>query len=377
LGNYQNVTALPPVGIEKKRAFLVGGGIGSLAAAAYLIRDGHMAGGQITILDELKVAGGSLDASGSPAEGYLVRGGREMEEHYECTWDLFSQVPSIITDGRTVLEEFREINNADPNEATTRIMNNKGVPDTNTSLGLSHHNVRELTKLTLATEASLGATTVEEYFSESFLETDMWCYWRSMFAFQPWHSVVEMQRYMNRFMHLLPGMSRLKDILFTKYNQYDSMVLPLELWLKDRGVVFDLGAQVTDLDIKVAGGEKTVTGIHVSRDGKTETISTTADDLVFVTNGSMTESSTVGSMTEPAILDRGEGGCWTLWKNIAAKDPSFGRQVQVAVVHHHRHGFPDGRPAAQVHRPRPILGQRRHRRHHDHPRFIVAHERDL
>ena len=205
------------MGIEKKRAFLVGGGIGSLAAAAYLIRDGHMVGGQITILDELKVAGGSLDASGSPAEGYLVRGGREMEEHYECTWDLFSEVPSIITDGRTVLEEFREINNADPNEATTRIMNNKGVPDTNTSLGLSHHNVRELTKLTLATEASLGATTVEEYFSESFLETDMWCYWRSMFAFQPWHSVVEMQRYMNRFMHLLPGMSRLKDILFTKY----------------------------------------------------------------------------------------------------------------------------------------------------------------
>ena len=325
MGNYQNVTALPPVGIETKRAFLVGGGIGSLAAAAYLIRDGHMAGGQITILEELQVAGGSLDASGSPAEGYLVRGGREMEEHYECTWDLFSQVPSIITDGRTVLEELRTINNADPNEATTRIMNNKGVPYTNTSLGLSHHNVRELTKLTLATEESLGATTVEEYFSESFLETDMWCYWRSMFAFEPWHSVVEMRRYMNRFMHLLPGMSRLKDILFTKYNQYDSMVLPLERWLKDQGVAFDLGAQVTDLDIKVADGEKTVTGIHVSRDGKAETIPTTADDLVFVTNGSMTESSTVGSMTEPAILDRTEGGCWTLWKNIAAKDPAFGR----------------------------------------------------
>ena len=81
------------MGIEKKRAFLVGGGIGSLAAAAYLIRDGHMAGGQITILEELQVAGGSLDASGNPSEGYLVRGGREMEEHYECTWDLFSQVP--------------------------------------------------------------------------------------------------------------------------------------------------------------------------------------------------------------------------------------------------------------------------------------------
>ncbi|MEI6622208.1 MAG: oleate hydratase, partial [Actinomycetes bacterium] len=297
MGNYLNVTALPPAGIENKHAYLVGGGIGSLAAAAYLIRDGHMAGGNITILEELKVAGGSLDASGNPPDGYLVRGGREMEEHYECTWDLFAHVPSIITAGRTVLEEFREINDADPNEATTRIMSNCGVPDTNTTLGLSHHNVRELTKLTLATEAELGAATVEEFFSKSYMETDMWCYWRSMFAFEPWHSVVEMRRYMNRFMHLLPGMSRLKDILFTKYNQYDSMVLPLQIWLQDQGVVFDLGTQVTDLDIDIADGAKTVTAIHVLTDGVPLKIATTADDLVFVTNGSMTENSTVGSMT--------------------------------------------------------------------------------
>lgn len=325
MGNYQNVTARPVPGVERKRAFLIGGGIGSLAAAAYLIRDGHFEGRQITILEESAITGGSLDASGNPLDGYLVRGGREMEEHYECLWDLLSQVPSIVTPGVTVLEEFREINMADPNEATTRIMNNLGVKDPNTSLGLSHHNVRELTKLTLATEEELGATTVEEYFSPSYLETDMWCYWRSMFAFEPWHSVVEMRRYMNRFMHLLPGMSRLRDILFTKYNQYDSLVLPVERMLKAQGVTFDLGTQVTDLDIDIAADSKTVTAIHLVRDGKPETIATTADDLVFVTNGSMTENSTTGSMTEPAILNRGEGGCWTLWKNIAAKDPAFGR----------------------------------------------------
>jgi len=325
MGNYQNVTARPVPGVERKRAFLIGGGIGSLAAAAYLIRDGHFEGRQITILEESAITGGSLDASGNPLDGYLVRGGREMEEHYECLWDLLSQVPSIVTPGVTVLEEFREINMADPNEATTRIMNNLGVKDPNTSLGLSHHNVRELTKLTLATEEELGATTVEEYFSPSYLETDMWCYWRSMFAFEPWHSVVEMRRYMNRFMHLLPGMSRLRDILFTKYNQYDSLVLPVERMLKAQGVTFDLGTQVTDLDIDIAADSKTVTAIHLVRDGKPETIATTADDLVFVTNGSMTENSTVGSSTEPAILNREEGGCWTLWKNIAAKDPAFGR----------------------------------------------------
>jgi oleate hydratase len=325
MGNYQNVTAGRPAGVEKKKAYLVGAGIASLAAAAYLIRDGHMAGGQITILEQLDIAGGSLDGSGNATDGYLVRGGREMEEHYECTWDLFSRVPSIIDPERTVLEEIREINLFDPNEATNRIINNCGVKDPNTSLGLSHHNVRELTRLSLATEQELGATTVEEYFSPSFLETYMWCYWRSMFAFQTWHSVVEMRRYMQRFMHLLPGMSLLKDILFTKYNQYESLALPLQTWLKAEGVVFDLGTQVTDLDIEIVNAVKTVTGIHLLRNGLAETIATTGDDLVFVTNGSMTENSTVGSLTEPAILNHEAGGCWTLWKNMALKDPAFGR----------------------------------------------------
>ncbi len=327
MGNYQNVTALRPAGIEKKKAYLVGGGIASLAAAAYLIRDGHMTGEQITILEQLNVLGGSLDGSGNAEDGYLVRGGREMEEHYECLWDLLSKVPSIITPDRTVLEEFRDINIADPNEAACRVMSNLGVKDPNTSLGLSHHNVKELTKLTLATEDELGATTVEEFFSKSFLETPMWCFWRSMFAFEPWHSVMEMKRYMERFMHLLPGMSLLKDILFTKYNQYESMILPLKTLLKANGVNFDLGTQVTDLDININtdNGDKTVTAIHLLRAGVPEIINTSVDDLVFVTNGSMTENSTTGSMTEPAILNREPGGCWTLWKNIAAKDPAFGR----------------------------------------------------
>ena len=121
MGNYQNVSAGRPVGVEKKKAYLVGAGIASLASAAYLIRDGHMAGGQITVLEQLDIAGGSLDGSGNATDGYLVRGGREMEEHYECCWDLFSRVPSIIDPERTVLEEIREINLIDPNEATNRI----------------------------------------------------------------------------------------------------------------------------------------------------------------------------------------------------------------------------------------------------------------
>lgn len=177
----------------------------------------------------------------------------------------------------------------------------------------------------MATEESLGAMTVEQYFSKSLLETNFYYYWRSMFAFENWHSVVEMKRYMERFIHLLPGMNQLKGIMHTEYNQYDSMILPLITWLKAQGVVFDTGAQVVDIDIDIHGAAKTARCIHVLRGGQAETIATGAGDLVFVTNGSMTENSTLGSMKSAPKLNRGPAGCWDLWKKIAAKDPAFGR----------------------------------------------------
>ena len=43
-------------------AYLVGGGIGSLSAAAFMIRDGGILGRNITIFEAMPVPGGSLDA---------------------------------------------------------------------------------------------------------------------------------------------------------------------------------------------------------------------------------------------------------------------------------------------------------------------------
>lgn len=325
MSNYEKINTLKPEGITNKKAYLIGSGIASLSAAAYLILDGHMDGKNITILEEGKLLGGAMDGYGNAKDGYIIRGGREMEAHYECCWDLFSKIPSLTNYDRTVLDEFRELNIKDPNEATCRVLHNCGVKLESSSLGLNSSHVQELTKLFLATEEALGNITVEQYFSTSFLETDMWLFWRSMFAFENWHSVVEMKRYMERFMHLLPGMSKLKDILFTKYNQYDSLILPLKNWLESKNVVFQLNSQVKDLDINIDGDIKTVTAIHLSHDGKNKVINTTNDDLVFVTNGSMTECSSLGNMHKAPVLNRDLGGCWELWSNIAKKHSSFGK----------------------------------------------------
>lgn len=325
MGNYQNINTLMPDNIGKKKAYLIGGGVSSLSAAAYLILDGHMDGKQITILEESSIFGGAMDGAGNAEEGYIIRGGREMEEHYECCWDLYSKIPSLENPSRTVLDEFRELNKKDPNFSTCRIIEKCGEKADFSSLGLEKTHIMQLTKLFLATEEDLGAMTVEQFFEPSYFETDMWLYWRSMFAFENWHSVVEMKRYMERFMHLLPGMSSLSGILFSKYNQYDSFILPLKKWLESKNVVFEYEAQVNDLDIDIKDNKKTVTAIRLTHREKDETIYTTENDFVFVTNGSMTENSTLGSMEKAPVLNREEGGCWRLWKNIAKKDSSFGK----------------------------------------------------
>lgn len=51
------------------RPYLVGGGIASPSAAAFLIHDGDVRGQDITIIEAGEVLGGSLDGAGTPEAG--------------------------------------------------------------------------------------------------------------------------------------------------------------------------------------------------------------------------------------------------------------------------------------------------------------------
>ena len=94
-GNYE-AFARPekPEGVDDKNAYIVGSGLASLAAACFLVRDGQMPGSHIHILESMDVAGGACDGIFDPSRGYVMRGGREMENHFECLWDLFRSIPS-------------------------------------------------------------------------------------------------------------------------------------------------------------------------------------------------------------------------------------------------------------------------------------------
>jgi len=304
--------------------YLVGGGIASLAAAAFFIRDGDIPGHKITIIEESPRIGGSLDAAGNAADGYVMRGGRMLESKYLCTYDLFSSIPTL-DERMTVTQEIFAWNETMKTSSKSRLFRGGHRIDA-PRFGLSEKQILTIERLGIEPERMLGRSSISDHFDASFFQTDFWLMWCTTFAFQPWHSAVEFKRYLLRFTHMVSGFNTLSGIMRTVYNQYDSMVRPLEKWLQQRGVKFRLNTRVTALDLHHDKDGCTVRGIHCEEDELGEDIKVNAGDKVLITLGSMTEASSLGSMDQPAPL-RGQrdGGSWALWEAIAAFQPHFGR----------------------------------------------------
>src|ERR1700678_230693 len=268
-GNYE-AFARPrkPEGVEKKTAWFVGAGLASLAGAAFLIRDGQLPGEKITVLERLKLPGGALDGIKAPKKGFVIRGGREMENHFECLWDLFRSIPSIEIEGASVLDEFYWLNKDDPNSSLQRATVNRGQDARTDGLfTLSEKAQQEIVKVFLATREEMEDKRIDEVFTGEFLKSNFWLYWRTMFAFEEWHSALEMKLYLHRFIHQTGGLPDFSALKFTKYNQYESLVLPLYTWLLDQGVVFHFSTEVTDVDFDITPSEKQATRIRWVRAG--------------------------------------------------------------------------------------------------------------
>ncbi len=252
-----------------------------------------------------------------------------LESKYLCTFDLFASIPTL-DESRTVTQETMAWNETLKTSSKSRLMRG-GKRQTAPLFGLSESHILTIERLALEPEGLLGDTQIDDQFDADFFATDFWFMWCTTFAFQPWHSAVEFKRYLVRFAHMVDGFDRLKGILRTVYNQYDSFVRPLEKWLAERDVKIELQTRVTDLNIRDRTGEIRVTDIVYERDGQAGEIKVGADDLVLVTLGSMTEGSGLGSMTSPAPLNgKADGGAWTLWETLAAGRPDFGRPAVFA-----------------------------------------------
>ena len=328
-GNYEAFAKpLKPEGVERKSAYLVGSGLASLAAACFLIRDGQMQGGRIHILEEQKLPGGSCDGIKDPNRGYIMRGGREMENHFECLWDLFRSIPSLETEDASVLDEFYWLNKQDPNYSLCRATINRGEDArTDNKFTLSDKASMEIVKLFMTPDEDLYDKTINDVFDDEFYQSNFWLYWQTMFAFETWHSALEMKLYIQRFIHHIGGLPDFSALKFTRYNQYESLILPMVKYLEAHGVSFEYDTRVINVVFDIQGAKKVAKQIVYVRDGEENTIDLIEDDLVFVTNGCCTESSVYGSQHQMPVVSvkDGEGACWDLWRNIAGQDAAFGR----------------------------------------------------
>ncbi len=307
-------------------AHLIGGGIGSLAAAAFMIRDGDVPGANIRIYETAPLLGGSLDGAGSPEHGYSLRGGRMLTfDNYECTWDLFKSIPSLTDENKSVFDETVDFNELYKSHSQARLVDKRRAKVPVTSMGFSMHDRAQLLKLSLADEDALGVDAISDWLDPSFFETEFWYMWATTFAFQPWHSAVEFKRYLHRFMLEFSRIETLAGVRRTVYNQYDSLVRPLQEWLQSQGVQFILDCKVTDIQHATVDGKFVVTGLDCLRAGNSEHVDVPAGDLVFFQNGSMTDASSLGSMTSaPEKLDKTDSHGWTLWEKLAAAQSGFG-----------------------------------------------------
>ena len=327
-GNYE-AFARPqkPQGVDEKSAYLIGSGLAALAAACYLVRDGQMAGERIHILEKDPIPGGACDGYQYTDIGYVMRGGREMDNHFECMWDLFRSIPSIETEGVSVLDEYYWLNKADPNYSLCRATEKQGQDaHTDKKFGLSDKAAMEIMKLFFTPDEELYNKRIDEIFDHEVLDSNFWLYWRTMFAFENWHSALEMKLYLKRFIHHVGGLPDFTALRFTRYNQYESMILPMVHYLQEHGVDFQYNTKVVNVEFNIRNGRKAARRIVLQREGREDAIDLTDNDLVFITNGGCVENSAYGSQNEPAAFNKTirEGGGWDMWRKIAAQDPSFG-----------------------------------------------------
>jgi len=328
--------------MKKNKVIMIGAGLANMAAAVYLIQEGRWNGEQITFysLDDH----GSND--GAPTEtvtdeywnknhplenqkGYVARGGRMLNYRtYVDLMDLLDRIPSATEPHMTAAEDTRDFDAKHRTFDKARLLEGgKGIIDGG-HLGLNNKDRVLLTKLIAmpdSEEEKLDNVSISEYFKDDphFFETNFWFMWETTFAFRLQSSAQELRRYMHQMIYEFTQIEHLVGVNRTRYNQYESIMLPLVNYLKDQGCHIVLNRLVTDWEFKetTMQDEITVTGLKMTNTETNEKEFVPVDDdtAVIFTNGSITDSATLGDFETPAPENMDYGAASSLWKKASER----------------------------------------------------------
>ncbi|GEQ38922.1 myosin-cross-reactive antigen [Tetragenococcus halophilus] len=333
--------------MQKKKAIMIGAGLSNMAAAVYLIQEGKWQGDQITFY--------SLDDHGSndgaptgdvtdeywnknhPMEnqkGYVARGGRMLNYRtYVDLMDLLDRIPSATEPNMTAAEDTRDFDAKHRTFDKARLLEGgKGIIDGG-HLGLNNKSRMLLTQMIMMSdsdEEKLDNVTIAEYFKEdpAFFESNFWYMWETTFAFRTRSSVQELRRYMHQMIYEFTQIEHLVGVNRTRYNQYESIMLPLINYLKEQGCHIVLDRLVTDWSFKdtTMQDKITVTGLHMLNvtTNQEEYVAVDDDTAVIFTNGSITDSATLGDFDTPAAENMDYGAASSLWKKAAEQFYNLG-----------------------------------------------------
>jgi oleate hydratase len=322
--------------------YLNGLGLGSIAAAMYLIQKADFNPSNIHIFEQKgdkDLVGGSCDASErivNDQPAYFMQGSRMFEDKvYPCTKELWSIIP--YNDHESCLQDHQKNREECKISTVVRLLHENGKKDTGYKLGLNTADRLKMAKL-LATPEFLipDSAKITDIFGEAFFTSNYWYMWRSLFAFQPWHSAVEMKRYMHLFFHEMPNMNTMAALERTRFTNFHSFILPALRFMQKKGVNFHYNCRISDVDFEIDSGgkERRIGRLHLETESgePKPSIQVRDTDLVFLTVGSMVSNASFGThdrpVDQPAVGSQNLGGAWTLWKNIAAKQPDLGRPGQ-------------------------------------------------
>ena len=311
---------------EDRQVFFVGGGLASLAGAAYLIRDCNFKGENIHIIESRNVLGGSNDGAGDSTNGFIVRVDKMLnEETYENFWELFKSIPSIDMPGMSVTEEILNFDKLHPTHAQARLVDKDGNKINVTKMGFNNSDRLALGKLMMMPEENLDDLTIEDWFRHTphFFTTNFWYMWQTTYNFQRWSSLFEFKRYMERMMVEFSRIETLEGITRTPYNQYESVILPIKNYLSEKNVDFITNTLVTDIDFK-RGDEITATAIHINDNEGEKVIQLKDEDICIMTNGCMTDNATLGDFNTVPEYKTENPISANLWERVARKKMGLG-----------------------------------------------------